>query len=190
MTDLFEAIRILFLIVFAVFANIVYLLIYNILTEKGIKVTWFRGHISTLLDFSDLANKTENLGDKRYYKNLLRTFIVILILFIGTASTFILDIKYFPCKTYSDFLTIELSGRVINKYEDKPNHNYPTLTIETNEGETTNEIFLSLRNNGLFDSVRIGDFVKKTKGDSMTYLLRSDNRRIEFKINKEDYCRD
>lgn len=187
MTGLFDAIMILLLIVFAVFANIIYLLIYNILTEKGFKAPWFRGHVNNLLEFSDLASKTENAGDKRYYKNLLRTYLLFIVLFIGTVAIFLFNSKRNPCETYNDFLAIEVSGEVIDKFEDRPNHNYPTLTLQTKDGRT-NDILLSLHNNGLFDSVRAGDFATKTKGDSITYLKRSDNRIIAFMINRTDYC--
>jgi hypothetical protein len=188
MGELFEAVRFLFLIVFALSSGVIYLLIYNILTERGFKTSGFRTHVNNLLDFSDLVKKTQDQNEKRYYKNLIRAFLVIIVLFLGTALTFIIDIKNISCKAYAEFLIIEVSGRVVDKFEDKPNHNYQTLTIERGD-EKINDVLLSLRNTGLFDSVRIGDLVRKVKGDSITYLERVGKGTIQFKINKESFCK-
>jgi hypothetical protein len=105
-----------------------------------------------------------------------------------TVGTFIVDLKNIECNTYKEFITEDISGYVVGKFIDKSNHGNETLIIEKN-GERFNDVTLSLRNYGLFDSTRIGDKIIKSKGDSITYLIHVDNRKTEFKIKKENYCR-
>jgi len=189
MVHLFDAVRILVLIVFVVGGNVLWVYIKNILSEKGYKVSWFRGHFDNLFDFSHLIDKTTDQKERRSYKLILRGLIAIIVITLATVVTFIFDLRDISCTTYTEFLTEDISGTVVDKFEDKPNHNYQTLTIEKN-GERFNDIVLSLRNCELFDSIRLGDKITKRKGDSVTYILHSDNRTIEFKINKNNYCKD
>ena len=77
MTDLFDAIRILVLIVFVVFGNMLWFYIKNILSEKGYKISWYRGHFGDLFDFSDLIDKTTDDKEKKNYKLILRGLIAI-----------------------------------------------------------------------------------------------------------------
>lgn len=189
MTDLFDALRILVLIIFVVFGNILWFYIKNILSEKGYKVSWYRGHFDNLFDFSHLIDKTVDGKEKRNYQLILRGLISIIVIMIATVGTFIFDLKNIPCNTYNDFITEDISGLVVDKFIDKSNHSNETLTIEKN-GERFNDVTLSLRNYGLYDSVRIGDKISKPKGDSVTYIVHADNKTVEFKIDKEKYCRD
>lgn len=72
MTDTLDAIRILLLIVFATAGLVIYLLIYNILVEKGYKLSDSRTSITNLIDFSDLIYKTKDHSQKASYKILFK----------------------------------------------------------------------------------------------------------------------
>jgi hypothetical protein len=93
MTDIFDAIRIFLLIVFAIVGNILWYSIKSILSDKGYETYWYRGHFSNLFDFSDLISKTTDPTDKKTYKNLFRGLLITLVFFIGTIAWFILDVR-------------------------------------------------------------------------------------------------
>lgn len=186
MVDLFDALRILFLIVFAVSANIIYLVIYNILTEKGYSLSGFRIHINNLLDFSDLIRKTADLKEKRRYNLLLRSFILMLVLLLGTALTYLIDIGHNGCREYANFLKREVHGQVVDKFVDTHNHNSAALKIIHDEEVITN-FDLTTGQSNFYDSIEIGDHIKKLRGDSVVYILRG-GRKINFIKTKKDFC--
>jgi hypothetical protein len=187
MTDTLDAIRILLLIVFATSGLIIYLLIYNILTEKGFKLSDFRTNINNLLDFSDIIDKTEDRKQKRYYKILLRSFLFSLFLFIGTILTFLIDLKNIDCRHYHSYLKSETTGKVMNKFINTKNHNQTTLTIELN-GETFDDTDLTSTYFNFYDSIQIGDVLKKMRGDSILYIMRN-GQEIKILKSRKDYCK-
>lgn len=187
MTIFLEAIRIFLFMIFALFGSILWFYIKNILSEKGYKVSWYHGHFDDLNEFSNLIDKTVDQNERKNYKLILRGLIAIIVLSILTALTFLFDLKNFSCDSYKDFLKKEVSGIVVDKFVDKPNHNFQTIVIEKN-GKNFNDIDLSIHNSGFFDSVRVGDLIQKIKGDSITYLQRNKIEVIEFRIHKKDYC--
>jgi hypothetical protein len=187
MTDLLDALRILFLIVFVVFGNIIYLLIYNILTEKGQKMSGFKFQINNLLDFSDLIAKTDNAKEKRYFRILLRSFVVLLILFIGTGLTFFLDLKNMNCRDYENYLKRETQGQVTNKFIDTLHRRAPILTIQYDQ-KTFNNTDFSFGDFNFYDSIEIGDKIKKLRGDSIFYVTRGD-RELRLIKSRKDFCK-
>jgi hypothetical protein len=186
MADIYLAIRILFLIAFVVFGNIFYLLIHNILTEKGINVSFFKSHFNHLHDFSLLIKRTENKREQKYFRNILRGFYGVLICFACTAFTFIVDIMDSPCRMYDDLKERAINGVVVRKYINHSHHNMSTLVLDIN-GELRDQTFLSLHYHGLYDSARIGDFVTKLKGDSIVYLIRGEDSSV-FLVPKQRFC--
>lgn len=187
MTDILDAVRILVIVVFVVFGNIIWYSIKNILSENGYKISWFSGHFGDLIDFSHLIDKTTDIKDKRNYRLLLRGLIIIIILFFATLLSFTIDMKNMPCDRYEDYLKKETSGKIVDKFMDRPNHNFPTLTIELN-GETFKDNDLTIEHYNLYDSAKIGDFIRKPKGDSITYIER-DGRTIKFIKYRKDFCK-
>jgi hypothetical protein len=186
MDEIYLVSRILLLVIFLVFGNILYLLIHNILTEKGIKVSLFKGHINHLLDFSSLIERTEDKQEQKYFKKILRGFYGVLICFICTALTYIVDLKNSPCRLYEDLKERELDGVVVRMYINHSNHNMSTLVLDVN-GDLREETFLTLHYHGLYDSAHIGDVVAKLKGDSIVYLVRGEKSNA-FLVPKQRFC--
>ena len=87
-----EAVRILLLIIFAVTDLVVYMLILNILTDRGHALAGFRTHVNNLLEFSTLIDVTKDRAEKRHYKFLIRTYIGSLILLIATVLTYFIKL--------------------------------------------------------------------------------------------------
>lgn len=88
MTNAWDVIRFLLLLVFALFGNIMWYYIKNILSENGYKISWYHGHLGDLIDFSHLIDKTNDPVTRKNYQLLLRGLIVILVLFLGTVLSF------------------------------------------------------------------------------------------------------
>jgi len=167
---------------------IIWYSIKNILADNGYKTSQFRGHFNDFFNMSDLIFKTDDPAKKKNYKLLLWSLVFIVIAFIGTALTFIGDPQKMQCRYYNDYIVKEIEGTVTNKYMDAPNHNFPTLTIKTGS-EEIKDIDLSHYNHGFYDSVSVGDKIRKLKGDSLAYLT-TNGRTIEFSIRKKDFCED
>ena len=87
-----EAIRIFFLTVFLVTDVIIYLLIWNILTERGNHLTGFRTHVNNLLDFSAMIGATENPTEKKYYRLLIHSYIFCLVALVVTIITYFIKL--------------------------------------------------------------------------------------------------
>jgi hypothetical protein len=187
MTDILDALRILLLIAFPLSGLITYLVIVNTLTKKGNKLSNGKTHVFNLLDFLDLIHSTTEGKEKRHYKRLLTTFIISIVLFIGTGFSFIYELMQDDCHDFTNYLRSETQGQVIDKFDDPKNHLIKTLTILYN-GVRYNDSDLTLPRLNLSDSIKIGDNVKKLKGDSIIYIIR-DN--IETKIirTKKDICK-
>lgn len=187
MTDTLEAIRILLLIVFATAGLVIYLLIYNILVEKGYKLSDSLTSITNLIDFSDLIYKTKDHSQKASYKILFRSLLVFLFLLIGTIMTFLIDLKNIDCRHYHSYLKSETIGKVMNKYRNKENHNQATLTIDF-DGETFDNTDLTSAYFNFYDTIKIGDVLKKMRGDSILYIMR-DGQEIKIIKSRKDYCK-
>jgi hypothetical protein len=187
METAFDAIRFVFLMTLAIAGNITGFYIKHILGKNGYVTYWYRGHFKDIANLFDLIGKINDETTRKNYKLLVRSHIGVLVVFVLFAVTFIFeDVQRYPCKWYYEFLAKEVDGQVTNKFIDKPNHATPTLTIETNS-ETINDSDFTTRNGGLYDSIKIGDRIRKITGDSVTYIDRQ-GRTIEFKINKKQYC--
>lgn len=189
MLDLIDIIRFPILIVLVIIVNVFWYEIKNILLVNGYKVSWFSGHFGNLLDFSNLIDNTYDQNEKNRYKLIFRGLIVTILIFIATVVTFAFDFRNISCNRYNNYLNEEISGVIVDKFNDQPNHNYQTLTIESN-GEQINNTVLSIHNNGLFDSVNVGDKIAKRRGDSITIIIHPDNSIVEFKVDKRNYCND
>ena len=187
MTDILDAVRILLLITFPLCGLITYLIIVNVLTEKGDKLANYKTHVFNLLDFLDLIHSTTIQNEKRYYKRLLTTLITSVIFFLGTGFTFIYEFVQDDCHDFTNYLKSETQGQVIDKFDDPKNHLITTLTILYN-GEKFNDTDLTIPSLNLSDSVKIGDNVKKLKGDSILYVIR-DTIQIQIITTKKEICK-
>lgn len=187
MTDILDAVRILLLIVFPLCGLITYLVIVNILTEKGYKSSNLKFHIFNLLDFRDLIQSTTEIKERKYYKRLLTTLTISILLFVGTGLSFIYEFTQDDCHDFTNYLESETQGQVIDKFDDPKNHLITTLTI-LYKAEKHNDSDLTLPRLNLSDSIKIGDNVKKQKGDSVLYIIRDS---VEIKIirTKNEICK-
>ena len=84
-----EAIQFLLLLVFALSTFISYLVIVNILTEKGNTRSNHQNHILNLLDFLDVIHSTTQQAERSYYKRLIVICISSFLLFLATAFAFV-----------------------------------------------------------------------------------------------------
>ncbi len=185
----FHTVIIVFLTSLALAGNITGFYIKDILGKNGYVTYWYRGHFKDIFNFFDLIEKTTDENGKRNFKLIVKSHIAILLTFIALAIIFIFgDIKRSNglCDYYVEFLDKELSGQLVEKFMDKPNHNFQTLTIKT-DTQTLNDIDFALRNNGLYDSILIGDKIKKMKGDSITYIERN-GKTTEFVVHRIEFC--
>jgi hypothetical protein len=184
--DVSDALRMLLLIILSLGGIIIWYFIKNVLSENGYKTSEFRNHFSDIINVIDLINKTNDHAKKRSYKMLFWSLVIMLLAFIGTALTFIGNSQKIQCKFFEDYVSREFDGMVTEKYLDKSNHSYPTLMIVT-KVDTIKDVELSNFNIGLYDSIAIGDIVRKTQGDSVAYLTRKD-KTIEFLAKKNYFC--
>jgi len=110
-----------------------------------------------------------------------------ILLFVGTGLSFIYEFTQDDCHDFTNYLESETQGQVIDKFDDPKNHLITTLTI-LHKAEKYNDSDLTLPMLNLSDSIKIGDNVKKQKGDSVLYIIRDS---VEIKIirTKNEICK-
>ena len=86
---------------------------------------------------------------------------------------FVYQIKTQPkcSEYYEQEKEISLNGAVTDKYNDKKNHNFPTVLI--NENGKQLDYTLQGDSSGLFEFLVISDSIKKKKGFNEYLVLRS-----------------
>jgi hypothetical protein len=114
------------------------------------------------------------------------TFTISILLFVVTGLYFIYEFTQDDCHDFTNYLESETQGQVIDKFDDPKNHLITTLTI-LYKAEKYNDSDLTLPSLNLYDSIKIGDDVKKLKGDSILYITR-DNMEIKILRTKSDVC--
>ncbi len=187
MLDIIDVLRILLLIVFPLSALITYLVIVNILQEKGNKFAHYKPHYLNIPDFLDLIHSTTQQNDKKYYKKLLAILILSITFFIGTAFSLFYEFLTSDCHDFSRYLKSEVQGEVVDKYSDPENHLITTLSLSY-QGNKYNNSDLTIPILKLSDSIKIGDYISKIKGDSVIYIKRNI---MEFQIirTKNNICK-
>lgn len=101
--------------------------------------------------------------------------------------TFLIDLKNIDCRHYHSYLKSETIGKVMNKYRNKENHNQATLTIDF-DGETFDNTDLTSAYFNFYDTIKIGDVLRKMRGDSILYIMR-DGQEIKIIKSRKDYCK-
>jgi len=160
-------------VILAVVLNALIFIIYLILKNNGEKGSFFNGAIfSNPIKLFGLAKRTENNGLKYTYFSLVFAIPILTILFVFAAFTQISEfMNRNECDYQEYFRNREWNGKIVDKYIDKENHAYQTISIETENG-----IFkiqggiLSEFNN--YELIQIGDSITKTKGQLIANLYK------------------
>lgn len=76
-----------------------------------------------------------------------------------------------------------LSGEIVNKYEDRKNHNIRTLEIKDSTGKSSISTILAVDVSGLFDKLKVGDYISKESSQLMVVYgsgVRKDSIVLKF----------
>ncbi len=177
------------LLILSTFGAFMTLLLINMeVAEKGFRPNRLLIFCDGWLNMLDLIRKTTNKRVKRRYWLMVLSLPGFAILFIVTALTCIGDPKERNCRPYRQYLERKIDGKVINKFRNEPDHNMKTLTIQI-DSLTIRDVELNLILKGFYDSIKVGDLIKKSSGDSVTYIERAEGV-IPFTVSKIDYCGD
>ena len=89
---------------------------------------------------------------------------IVLLIIINTDSVF--DAS---CYNYEKFISNSADGKVISKYIDSQNNNSQIVQVE-NENGTYSKFDLTYHwNRELYDSLEIGNSIRKGKGETIVY---------------------
>ncbi len=168
-------------VVLAIILNGLIFLIYLILKNNGEKGSFFNGAIfNNPIKLFRLAKRTENKGIKLTYFSLVLAIPVLTVLFAFAAYTQMTEfINRDECVYQESFKNREWNGKIIDKYLDKQNHSYQTLSIKNENGiYIIQDGILSEFDN--YERIQIGDSISKIKGELMAHLYKS-NGKTELK---------
>ena len=170
-------------VILAVVLNGLIFIIYLILKYNGEKGSIFNGAVfSNPIKLFRLAKRTENKGIKFTYFLLVFSIPILTILFAYSAFTQMSEfMNRSECEYREYFKNREWNGKIVDKYLDKENHAYQTISIENeNGGFKIQDGILSEFNN--YELIEIGDSISKTKG-KLTAELYKLNRKTELKTD-------
>ena len=170
-------------VILAVVLNLLIFIIYLILKNNGEKGSIFNGAvISNPIKLFGLAKRTENKGIKFTYFLLVFSIPILTILFAYTAFTQMSEfMNRDECEYQEYFKNREWNGKIVDKYLDKENHAYQTISIENEKGIfKIQDGILSEFNN--YELIEIGDSISKTKGE-LTAKLYKLNGKTELKTD-------
>ncbi|WP_117880359.1 hypothetical protein [Aureibaculum luteum] len=160
-------------VILAIVLNGLIFVIYLILKNNGEKGSFFNGAIlKNPIKLFRLANRTENKGIKFTYFSLVFAVPVLTILFAFTAFTRISEFgKSDECEYEEYFRSREWNGKIVDKYLDKENHGYLTISIKNQKGIyiIQDEILYEFNN---YELIEIGDSISKTKGELIAHLYK------------------
>ena len=168
-------------VILAVVLNVLIFIIYLILKNNGEKGSIFNGAVfSNPIKLFGLAKRTENKGIKFIYFLLVFSIPILTILFVHTAFTQMSEfMNRDECEYQEYFRNREWNGKIVDKYLDKENHAYQTISIENEKGIfKIQDAILSEFNN--YELIEIGDSISKTKG-KLTANLYKLNGKTELK---------
>ena len=161
-------------VVLAIILNGLIFIIYLILKNNGEKGSFFNGAIfNNPIKLFRLAKRTENKGIKLTYFSLVLAIPVLTVLFAFAAYTQMTEfINRDECVYQEYFKNREWNGKIVDKYLDKENHAYPTLSVKNKRGiyEIQDGILSDFEN---FELIEIGDSISKIKGELIAHLYKS-----------------
>ncbi len=141
------------------------------------------GNVTTFQNLSDLlhlANRAESIKKKIKYYILFISIPVGSILTIG--MFFFAITNDFPdddCNALKSFRNRNWNGIIVDKYRDKQNHNYHTISLNTGKGVyRIQEQILSDFDN--FELIEIGDSISKNRGEIIVNIFNKE-KNIELK---------
>ena len=168
-------------VILAIVLNGLIFIIYLILKNNGEKGSFFNGAIfNNPIKLFRLAKRTENKGIKFTYFSLVFAVPILAILFAFTAFTQMSEfMNRDECEYQEYFRNREWNGKIVDKYLDKENHAYQTISIKNDSGiYKIQDGILSDFNN--YELIEIGDSISKTKGELKAQLYKR-NGEMELK---------
>ena len=95
--------------------------------------------------------------------------ILLLIGLIGIIAFLIFHNPKVDCETIiKKEKTKSFEGVVIHKFIDSDNHNWKKVILRTDKGERT--LFLNWESGGLYNYLKVGDFLKKEKNELKIHI--------------------
>jgi hypothetical protein len=164
-------------VILAVILNGLIFIIYLILKNNGEKGSFFNGAIfKNPIKLFQLAKRTENIGIKFTFFSLVFAIPILTVLVAFTAFTQMSEfMNRDECEYQEYFKKREWNGRIVDKYFDKENHAYPTLSLKNENGiYKIQDGILSEFNN--YKLIQIGDSISKIKGELIVHLYKSKGR--------------
>jgi len=170
-------------VILAVILNGLIFIIYLILKNNGEKGTFFNGAIfNNPFKLFQLAKRTENIRKKYTYFSLVFAIPILTILFAFSAFTQMSEfINRDECEYQEYFRNREWNGKIVEKYLDKKNHGYQTISIKNDGGiyKIQDEILSEFNN---YELIQIGDSISKIKGELTAHLYKTNGEK-ELKSN-------
>lgn len=170
-------------VILAVVLNGLIFIIYLILKNNGEKGSFLNGAVfSNPIKLFRIAKRTENKEIKFTYFALVFSIPILTVLFVYSAYKQMSEfINRDECEYQKHFSNREWNGKIVDKYLDKENHAYQTISIENENGIfKIQDGILSEFNN--YELIEIGDSISKIKGE-LTANLYKLNGKIELKSN-------
>jgi hypothetical protein len=168
-------------VILAIILNGIIFIIYLILKNNGEKGSSITGAIfNNPIKLFQLANRTENKGEKITYLLLVFTVPILSVFFVYESYKRISKFgEIDECKYQEYFKKREWYGEIVDKYLDKENHAYQTISIKNENGVyKIQDGILSDFNN--YELIEIGDSISKNKGELKANLYKS-NEKTELK---------
>ena len=175
-------------VILAIVINGLIFIIYLILKNNGEKGSIFNGAVfSNPIKLFGLAKRTENKGIKFTYFLLVFSIPILTILFVYAAFTQMSEfMNRDECEYQEYFKKREWNGKIVDKYLDKENHAYQTISIENEKGIfKIQDGVLSEFNN--YELIQIGDSISKNKGE-LTAKLYKPNGKTELELESDFDC--
>lgn len=127
-------------------------------------------------------------------KNRKSIKIISFLLFISLVMLFQFDVINFDniskskrCSREEQARQLAWDGLITEKYVNYNNHSTNTLIIDDKHTGTTRITILKIDISGLYDSVKIGDYIKKNEGELEVKVV---NKYGESIIVLDFYCED
>ena len=173
-------------VIFAAILIAVIFIIYLILKYQGEEASFLNGAIfRNPAKLFQLAKRTENKVQKVIYFALVFSIPILSSLFVYTAYTQMSNsTSSIKCEYQEYFKNREWNGNIVNKYLDKENHAYRTISVESDD--RTYKIqgqILSESNN--YELIQIGDSISKIKGETIVHLYKAGG---EFELKLDFDC--
>ena len=170
-------------VILAIVLNGLIFIIYPILKYNGEKGSFFNGAVfSNPVKLFRLAKRTENKGIKLTYFLLVFAIPILTILFTFAAFNQMSEfMNRDECEYQEYFRNREWNGKIVDKYLDKKNHGYQTISIKNDNGIyiIQNGILAEFNN---YELIQIGDSISKIKGELTAHLYKPNGEK-ELKSN-------